>query len=237
MIRPYNYLGYEISCFEGIRKALQPFEQKSLCLLATELKKVFQSIEEVGKILQSLENPGKTILRHSQLGQLSLGFRSEISKDLLLLKTSPNAVRDSLLFKTPQNSVSFRRISSSSQKEEQNPDQIGSESQTVLVLPRKTIIRRHGKLLKQVLFEIYYQVKCNNNKPVEWSPTAWLGERDKTLSTRASWSNTLRILIKKGLVEQKKPDRYFSSNTGNAVTYVYLTSYGYQYIIQLMRND
>jgi hypothetical protein len=237
MRRPSNYLGYEISCFEEIRKVLQPFEQKSLYPLAAELKKVFQSVEEVGKILQSLENTGKTILRHPQMGQLSLGFRSEILKDLLLLKTSPNAVRSSLLFKNPQNSVSFSRISSLSQKAEQNSDRIGNESQKVLVLPKKTIIRPHGKLLKQVLFEIYYQVNCNNNKPVEWSPSAWFGERDKTLSTRASWSNTLRTLIKKGLVEQKKPDRYFSSNTGNAATYVCLTSYGYQYIIQLMGND
>jgi hypothetical protein len=237
MIRPSNYLVYEISCFEGIRKAIRPIEEKSLYPLAAELKKVLQSVEEVGKIVRILGNPGKTILEHFPLEQLSLGFRSEISKDLLLLKTSPDAVRDSLRFKNPQNSVSFRRISSLSQKEEQNPDQIGNESQTVLVLPRKTIIRRHGKLLKQVLFEIYYQVNCNNNKPVEWSPTAWFGERDKTLSIRASWSNTLRALIKKGLVEQTKPDRYFSSNTGNAATYVCLTSYGYQYTIQLMEND
>lgn len=214
-----------ISPTDNIKRDQEQIKEISKVVPILDQKSLYEpSVEELSKVVQPLEFSKERTLRQLRLEKLGFKFSSELQKKSLLSKTSGN-------------SLDLRRTSDLIQQEKQNPSQTAEKSQTTPASRKKIIIRGHGKLLKQVLLEIYYQTTRNNNNPVKWSPSNWFGEGVITRSIRACWSNTLRSLFKKGLVEIIEPKRKFSNNRGKAAPDVFLTSDGYQLAIQLMEND
>lgn len=176
-----------------------------------------KSLEKSREILQPLKVTRETIFRHIQLEQISL-FRSD----------------------TILNSVGWKRISNLYQKKEQNSSQTANNPQTVTIFKKGKVLRSNATLQNQVFFEIYRQVTANKNEPVKWSPSEWFGSgsgRRITNSQQSNYSNALQKLVIKGWVKQEKPARPFSSDTGNANTYVSLTPEGYAAIKQLQEKD
>jgi hypothetical protein len=219
---------------ERLYERLKGLSKLLPCLVREQLyeylEKAGDDLENISRAIPDLQDPRKRQFFYLRAEKLSLEFSSRILRDLI------DSVRKPLLSDRPLNSTSLNIIPNSFQQEEQNPSQTTNKSHLAPASPKATTNIRLGPLEQQVLREIYDRITGNNNNPVKWSPSDWFRKEKPTQSKLCSLSNIKGKLIKKELVTQET-ERKFSKNSGNATTYVSLTSTGYQLAIQLVNSD
>lgn len=214
---------FKVTPSEEINNSIKTFEQ------ITAFKQ--RRPEKFAKSVSLLES----VLQQFDLEQYDI-CNSGCFKEFRALKSSLREPKEDSLSKVLRSSSSSIRTSNSQQEEKHSSSQTIKESQNTSALLNKTPeLRKNAKLFKRVLLEIHNRVTRNNNQPVKWTPSAWFGKEDTTSSDRASWSNTLRILVKQGWIELIESNGRASKNRGNAAGYVSLTPKGYQEAIRLLQ--
>lgn len=220
--------GCKIDPFEGISsqfRALRPHLNNKLPEAINQIIRPLPSSvtklpEAINQIIRPLDKVCKINIKRTQSELIKTRFKVDVFQE------------DSL---TPQvnslGSVASRQLTDSIPQQKVTQNSLQLEKLEVYIKPQ-------GKLQKCILIEIYHRVKLNPTKRIRLQLSDWLRNNSTWKSKRSSWSNAVKELKRKGLIEGDYPTEQTSGkNPGNAPTYVALTSKGYELVENYYQHE